>query len=86
MDKTEYETGTITTKDVMDAIAKNDLDRARDATNTILYNKTGEAIRQKKTEIAKSIGKQDVDGVVDYTEPSGDPINYDAGTKPTTGE
>jgi len=86
MDRTEYETGQITTKDVMDAIRKNELDKAKDATNTILYNRTGEHIKNKKVEIANSIGKPDTDDVIDYTEPSGEPIAYDAGTEPTTGE
>jgi hypothetical protein len=75
-DRTEYETGSITTKDVMDAIQKNDLDRARDATTTILYKKTGEHLQNKKMEIANSIGKPDYtnDAVpVDFEPPTTEP-------------
>lgn len=51
------ETEPITTKDVIDAIRSKNLDRARDAVQDVLYNKSAEAMADKKVEIAKSIGK-----------------------------
>ena len=47
----------ITTKDVIDQIRTKNLDGARDSVQNILYKKSGEAIADKKVEIAKNIGK-----------------------------
>ena len=51
------ETDPITTKDVIDQIRAKNFDGARDSTQELLYKKTSDAMSQKKTEIAKSIGR-----------------------------
>mgnify|MGYP003681815204 FL=1 len=86
------ETEPITTKDVMDAIRSKNLDRARDSVQDLLYNKSAEAMADKKVEIAKSIGK---DKDADAAEPipgfdatadvidapvTADPIDYETTT------
>ena len=84
------ETEPITTKDVMDAIRSKNLDRARDSVQDLLYNKSAEAMADKKVEIAKSIGKDadaaepipgfDVTADVIDAPVTTDPIDYETTT------
>ena len=84
------ETEPITTKDVMDAIRSKNLDRARDSVQDLLYNKSAEAMADKKVEIAKSIGKDadaaeplpGFDATADVIDApvTADPIDYETTT------